>query len=86
MPSTARQSVGAPEPPRTWTQARSQLANATKQHGANSPEAQEARQQLKALRLEDHVLKAIAQAPPLTAEQRCKLAELLAPVRRRGTA
>lgn len=84
MPSTTTHSASAPEPPQTWTQARSQLANATKRHGANSPQAQEARQHLRALRLEDHVTKVLAQAPPLTDEQRTKLAELLAPARRRN--
>jgi hypothetical protein len=83
VPSTARQSASASEP-RTWTKARSQLANATKSHGANSPEAQQARQHLKALRLEEHVRRVIAQAPPLTDEQRTRLAELLAPIRRSG--
>lgn len=46
------------------------------------PEFVEARRGLKAARAEDYVAKLLAEAPPLTDEQRTKLAELLRPVRR----
>jgi hypothetical protein len=40
-----------------------------------------ARQALKAATIEDYLERQIAEAPPLSSEQRAKLAELLEPVR-----
>lgn len=61
----------------SWTHHRSRLANLSKTHNPNSPEIQSARRDLKAARLEDHVAKAIASAPPLTDEQLDRIASLL---------
>jgi hypothetical protein len=43
----------------------------------DDPELIEARRNLRAIRLEDHVTKVLAQAPPLTVEQRDRIAALL---------
>jgi hypothetical protein len=48
--------------------------------------ARTARLNLKALRVEEYVCKVLAEAPPLTDEQRTRLAELLKPVRVSGGA
>ena len=68
----------------TWTKARSRLGNAVQKHGKHSPQAAEAGVNFRARKLEDHVRKILAEAPPLTDEQRNALAELLRPVRRGG--
>lgn len=59
----------------SWTKTRSQIAHAKKA----DPQADvtELRRQLKAERLEDHIKRTIEAAPPLTAEQRDRLAVLL---------
>ena len=51
-----------------WTKTRSQIALTIKKNP--SADTTELRGQLKAERLEDHVRKVLASAPPLTAEQR----------------
>ena len=51
-----------------WTKTRSQIAHTIKKNP--SADTTELRGQLKAERLEDHVRKVLASAPPLTAEQR----------------
>ncbi|PLV44944.1 hypothetical protein X011_25645 [Mycobacterium tuberculosis variant microti OV254] len=43
-----------------------------------------ARQELKAASINDYLERQMAEAPPLTNEQRAKIAELLEPVRIRG--
>lgn len=50
----------------------------------DDPALIETRRDLAALRLEEHVLRVLADAPPLTDEQRTRLAELLRPVRVNG--
>ena len=61
----------------TWTKARSRLGNAVQKHGKDSPQAVEARVEFRALKLEDHVRKVIAEAPPLSDEQKERIAALL---------
>jgi hypothetical protein len=61
---------------------RARIAALTRSRQADDPELVTARQNLKALSLEEHVARVLAEAPPLTDEQRCRLAELLRPVRR----
>jgi hypothetical protein len=56
---------------------------ALSRHGADDDELAKERQELKFVSAEDWVKRAIADAPPLTDEQRTKLAELLKPVRRK---
>ena len=61
----------------SWTKTRSQLAKAIQR----DPEADvtELRRQLKAERLEAHIKNLVDAAPPLTDEQRARLAALLTP-------
>jgi hypothetical protein len=62
----------------SWTKTRSQIANAKRR----DPQADVSglRAQLKAERLEDYIARVVDAAPPLTAEQRDRLALLLRPV------
>lgn len=59
----------------SWTHTRSQIAHAKRKN----PDADvtELRRQLKAERLAEHIAKVVAEAPPLTDEQRDRLAVLL---------
>jgi hypothetical protein len=52
----------------------------TRWHGPDDPRTQEARRDLHAAELEYHIRRLVDQAPPLTDEQRTRLAALLAPV------
>jgi hypothetical protein len=61
----------------SWTKARSELAIMAKTHAPSDPAMVEKRQELRALKLEDHVKRVISQAPPLTDEQRERIANLL---------
>ncbi len=61
----------------SWTKARSDLANTIKADPTNVEAITEKRRQLKAARLADHIARVVAEAPPLTKEQRDKLALLL---------
>ncbi len=63
---------------------RSKYAQAVRWHGAQSDQARTARRDLAEARIAAFVAKTLAAAPPLTDEQRTRLAELLTPVR--GTA
>ena len=58
-----------------WRKTRSQIAVAVRQH----PDADvtELRRQLKAERLAEHVKQVVDSAPPLTADQRARVAALL---------
>ncbi|MBB5785982.1 hypothetical protein [Jiangella mangrovi] len=54
--------------------------NALVRHRApDDPEVVAARRELRAAALEDHIRKVVDQAPPLTTEQRDRLAQLLRP-------
>ena len=59
----------------SWTKTRSTIANTVK----NNPDADvtDLRAQLKAERLEDYVRKVVDSAPPLSPEQRDRIAVLL---------
>lgn len=59
----------------SWTQTRSRIAHAKRR----DPQADvtDLRRQLKAERLEDYIKRTVDSAPPLTPEQRDKLALLL---------
>jgi hypothetical protein len=61
--------------------ARAHLAKAVQKHGNDAAEASEARRDFNAARLDDYIRETLAKAPPLTDEQRARLAELLRPVR-----
>jgi hypothetical protein len=59
--------------------ARNQLAAACRHH---PDQVEDRRRALAEAKITDYVERVLAEAPPLTQEQRTKLAELLAPVRR----
>ncbi|CPR10500.1 phiRv1 phage protein [Mycobacterium bohemicum DSM 44277] len=52
---------------------------------ADDPELVSVSQSLKEQQLADYINETLAKAPPLTSEQRAKLAELLRPVRREAS-
>lgn len=64
----------------TWTAERSRVARLCKTLPSDHPDVIDARRDYRAARLEDAIRKAVAQAPPLSDEQRRQLAVLLAPV------
>lgn len=56
---------------------RAKLANLSRGRQPDDPEIIEARRNLRAEMLADHVANVVAQAPPLTAEQRDRIAAIL---------
>jgi hypothetical protein len=72
--------AGSPSPETAKHRAR--VAGITLKRGADDPEVEMARRDLEVSKLADHIQRVLAQAPPLTGQQRAKLAELLRPVRR----
>lgn len=64
----------------SWKHARAHLARLSKTHPKDHPEIVAARQALKALRLEEHVRAVVVSAPPMTDEQRERVAAILRPV------
>lgn len=63
----------------SWTSQRAKVASLSRSRPANDPELVEARQNLKALKLEEYVRRVVDQAPPLTPEQADRIAALLRP-------
>lgn len=61
----------------SWTTERARVASLTRSRKPDDPDLIEARRNLRALRLVEHVQKALADAPPLTNEQRETVARLL---------
>lgn len=61
--------------------ARSRLARSAQSHGPDAAETTDARRDFAAARLDDYIRDTLAKAPPLSDEQRTRLAELLRPVR-----
>lgn len=57
--------------------ARARVAGLTRHQGPDSPRTLEAQRDLRAARLEEHIRRTVDAAPPLTAEQRDRLAVLL---------
>lgn len=72
---------GIPDDPRV-RKARAARSGAVQRYGRDHPESVEAGRNLAALMLEKRITEVLTEAPPLTDEQRTRLAELLAPVRR----
>ena len=75
----------------SWTHERARIASITRgiragERPADDPALAEAYRNLRELRLAEHIEKILAQAPPLTDEQRVRLAELLRPARQSGAA
>lgn len=63
----------------SWTSQRAKVASLSRSRPANDPELIEARQNLKALKLEEYVRNVVDQAPPLRPDQADRIAALLRP-------
>jgi hypothetical protein len=61
---------------------RARIAGITSKRGPDDPEIPLIKSELESVVLAEHIQRVLAQAPPLTIEQRGRLAELLKPVRR----
>ena len=75
----------------TWTSERARVAALKRgvragERPADDPALAEAQRNLRVLRAEDYIEKVLSAAPPLTDEQRTRLAELFRPVRHGGAA
>lgn len=60
-----------------WTTERARVASLSRSRTADDPELLAARRSLKAARAEDYIRRLLDQAPPLTHDQRRRLATLL---------
>jgi hypothetical protein len=76
--------VPAPPPSKPVAHHRARVASLSRDRKPDDSEFIAARQDLAAQMLAEHIEKVLAKAPPLTAEQRTRLAELLKPVRVRA--
>lgn len=63
----------------TWTSERARVASLSRSRPADDVDLVQARRNLRAERLAAHVAEVVAEAPPLTDEQRARIAALLAP-------
>lgn len=63
---------------------RAKIGALSRDRKPDDPELVSARRDLAEIRLTEHIERVLSQAPPLSDEQRCRLAELLRPVRPRG--
>ena len=61
----------------SWTSDRARVASLTRSRPADDPELIAARESLKASRVDEYIRKVVADAPPLTPEQRDRLSVLL---------
>lgn len=61
----------------SWTSERARVASLTRSRPPNDPDLLNARRNLAAERLADHVARVVAEAPTLTAEQRDRITALL---------
>ena len=61
----------------SWTTDRARVASLTRSRPADDPELVAAREALKASAVEKYIRKVVADAPPLTPEQRDRLSVLL---------
>lgn len=62
-----------------WTSDRARVARLSQCRAADDPKLLDAKRDLRAARLEDYIRKVVDAAPPLTDEQRRRLAVLLNP-------
>lgn len=60
-----------------WTHERAKVAALTRSRTPDDPELLDARRNLRAERLAEHVAKVVAEAPPLTPEQRHRITAIL---------
>lgn len=61
----------------TWTSERARVASLTRSRDAGDPDLIDARRNLRCERLADYITATVDAAPPLTADQRDRLAVLL---------
>lgn len=61
----------------SWTAERARVASLTRSRNPDDPELVDARRNLRAERLAEHIRRTVEVAPPLTPEQRDRLALLL---------
>lgn len=61
-----------------WRVSRGRVAALSRSRTAEDPDLINARRELRAARLEDYIKRTVDQAPPLTPEQRARLAGILA--------
>ena len=64
----------------SWTQERARVASLSRSRTPDDPDLIAARRNLRTERLADYIKRTVDAAPPLTAEQRDRLALLLRPV------
>jgi len=62
-----------------WTSYRARVASLSRSRRADDPDLANARRDLAAERLAEHVRRVVDQAPPLTGAQRAQIAALLRP-------
>lgn len=62
---------------RSWQSYRAEYASLTQYRNPDDPELLDARRNLRAAKLAEHIARVVAEAPPLTPEQRDRLAILL---------
>lgn len=60
----------------SWTQQRARVAGLSRDRAPDDPDLLAAKRDLRATRLEDHIRQVVDAAPPLTEEQRERLAAL----------
>ena len=63
----------------SWTSERARVASLSRSRTADDPALLDARRDLRAARAEEYVRQLVDSAPPLTSEQRDRLAVLLRP-------
>ena len=63
-----------------WRQPRARVAALSRSRTATDPELTEARRDLRAARLADYIMRTVEAAPPLSDEQRDRLAAMLRPI------
>lgn len=61
----------------SWTKDRATIAALSRSRKSDDPDLIAARQRLKAAKLEEYVARVVAEAPPLTDEQKHRIASLL---------
>lgn len=61
----------------SWTSERARVASLSRSRTPDDPELLDARRNLRAERLAEHIARVVDEAPPLTPEQRDKLAVIL---------
>lgn len=61
----------------SWTHHRARVASLSRSRAHDDPELAGAKQSLKAAKMADYIERALATAPPLTEEQRLRIARLL---------